>query len=203
VKLDGRRVVVVGGGEIATASGCVCCKPARTSWSYAALNAQVTRSSAATTRCVCVRRNFPRKHLQDAFSVSPENSYVPSVTKAPSLSRKRSARDPLQFSALDSRLPYSLRRLVVRAARAGKFALSKTERATVPWRSRFAAKELGAVRRSIRKNWIEWLGARTGCITPLSVVAGQQRSVHNPRAGKGSGRFCWHEANRSHKAGVE
>ena len=189
-KLEGRRVIVVGGGEIATSkmegllqagANIVVVSPA--------LNAQLT-ALVRENKIVWREKDFSAEDLQDAFLVIAATS-VPSVNQA--VYRAADAQGLLCNAVDDIENCHFYYGAVVQR---GDLQIAISTNGRSPALAQRLRKELEAQFGTEYENWIEWLGAARDALRSSGAPSAQNKEVlHNLASKEGFGRFL-HEANR-------
>ena len=190
LKLDGRRVIVVGGGEIATSkmegllqagANIVVVSPV--------LNAQLT-ALVRESKIVWREKEFSPADLQDAFLVIAATS-VPSVNEA--VYRAADARGLLCNAVDDIENCHFYYGAVVQR---GDLQIAISTNGKSPALAQRLRKELEAQFGTEYENWIEWLGAARDALRASGASQASNKEVlHNLASKEGFERFL-HEANR-------
>jgi len=198
VKLDGRRVIVVGGGEIATSkmegllqagANIVVVSPA--------LNAQLT-ALVRENKIVWREKDFSAEDLQDAFLVIAATS-VPSVNEA--VYRAADARGLLCNAVDDIENCHFYYGAVVQR---GDLQIAISTNGKSPALAQRLRKELEAQFGVEYENWIEWLGAARDALRASGASQASNKEVlHNLASKKGFERFLRETSRKATTEGVE
>ncbi len=190
VKLEGRRVLVVGGGEIATSkmdgllqagANIVVVSPA--------LNAQLS-ALARENKIVWREKEFSFADVQDAFLVIAATS-VPSVNQA--VYRAADAQGLLCNAVDDVENCHFYYGAVVQR---GDLQIAISTNGNSPALAQRLRKELQAQFGTEYENWLEWLGAARDALRSSRASSAQNKEVlHNLASKEGFERFL-QEANR-------
>src|SRR5258706_5081962 len=190
VKLEGRRVLVVGGGEIATSkmdgllqagANIVVVSPA--------LNAQLS-ALARENKIVWREKEFSFADVQDAFLVIAATS-VPSVNQAGY--RAADAQGLLCNAVDDVENCHFYYGAVVQR---GDLQIAISTNGNSPALAQRLRKELQAQFGTEYENWLEWLGAARDALRSSRASSAQNKEVlHNLASKEGFERFL-QEANR-------
>jgi len=198
VKLDGRRVVVVGGGEIATSkmdgllqagANIVVVSPA--------LNAQLT-ALARENRIVWREKEFSPGDLQEALLVIAATS-VPSVNDA--VYRAANARGILCNAVDDIENCHFYYGAVVQR---GDLQIAISTNGKSPALAQRLRKELEVQFGTEYENWLEWLGAARDALRASGASQVSNKEVlHSLASREGFERFLQEANRKSTTEGVE
>jgi len=198
VKLDGRRVIVVGGGEVATSkingllqagANIVVVSPA--------LNAQL-RALVRENKIVWREKEFSAEDLQDAFLVIAATS-VPSVNEA--VYRAADARGLLCNAVDDIENCHFYYGAVVQR---GDLQIAISTNGKSPALAQRLRKELEAQFGVEYENWIEWLGAARDALRASGASQASNKEVlHNLASKAGFERFLQESSRKATTEGVE
>src|SRR2546423_980857 len=198
VKLDGRRVIVVGGGEIATSkmegllqagANIVVVSPA--------LNAQLT-ALVRENKIMWREKEFSPADLQDAFLVIAATS-VPSVNEA--VYRAADARGLLCNAVDDIENCHFYYGAVVQR---GDLQIAISTNGKSPALAQRLRKELEAQFGAEYENWLEWLGAARDALRSSGASSAQNKEVlHNLARKEGFERFVQESNRKATTEGVE
>jgi siroheme synthase-like protein len=198
VKLEGRRVVVVGGGEIATSkmegllqagANVVVVSPA--------LNAQLT-SLVRENKVVWREKEFSPADLQDAFLAIAATS-VPSVNEA--VYRAADARGLLCNAVDDIENCHFYYGAVVQR---GDLQIAISTNGKSPALAQRLRKELEAQFGAEYENWIEWLGAARDALRASGASqSSNKEALHKLASKEGFERFLQEANRKSTTEGVE
>ena len=198
VKLDGRRVVVVGGGEIATSkmdgllqagANIVVVSPA--------LNTQLT-ALARENRIVWREKEFSPGDLQEAFLVIAATS-VPSVNDA--VYRAANARGILCNAVDDIENCHFYYGAVVQR---GDLQIAISTNGKSPALAQRLRKELEVQFGTEYENWLEWLGAARDALRASGASQVSNKEVlHSLASREGFERFLQEANRKSTTEGVE
>jgi len=198
VKLEGRRVVVVGGGEIATSkmegllqagANVVVVSPA--------LNAQLT-ALVRENKIVWREKEFSPADLQDAFLAIAATS-VPSVNET--VYRAADARGLLCNAVDDIENCHFYYGAVVQR---GDLQIAISTNGKSPALAQRLRKELEAQFGAEYENWIEWLGAARDALRASGASQSSNKEVlHNLASKEGFERFLQEANRKSTTEGVE
>jgi siroheme synthase-like protein len=190
VKLEGRRVVVVGGGEIATSkmdgllqagANIVVVSPA--------LNAQLT-AFARANRIEWRQKEFASEDLQNAFLVIAATS-VPSVNE--SVFRAADARGLLCNAVDDIGNCHFYYGAVVQR---GDLQIAISTNGKSPALAQRLRKELEAQFGTEYESWLEWLGAAREALRASSALQASNKDVLHNLASREMFERYLQEANR-------
>src|SRR2546430_13503734 len=197
-KLEGRRVIVVGGGAIARSkmngllqagANIVVVSPA--------LNAQLT-TLVRENKIVWSEKEFSAEDLQDAFLVIAATS-VPSVNEA--VYRAADARG-LLCNAVDDieNCPF----YYAAVGQRGDLQIAISTNGKSPALAQRLRKELEAQFGVEYENWIEWLGAAPDGLRPSGGSQASHKEVlHNLASKEGFERFLQESSRKATTEGVE
>ena len=198
VKLKGRRVVVVGGGEIAAGKlDALLQAGAKVTVVSPAVNSQV--SSLVKERKIEWReKEFAQKDLDGAFLVIAATS-VPSVNE--SVYRTADARGLLCNAVDDIENSHFYYGSVVQR---GDLQIAISTNGKSPALAQRLRKELEAQFGPEYESWIEWLGAAREVLRASGAASAQTKEVlHNLASSEGFERFLEESARKPSTEGVE
>jgi precorrin-2 dehydrogenase / sirohydrochlorin ferrochelatase len=199
VKLEGRRVIVVGGGEIATSkmdglrqagANIVVVSPA--------LNAQLT-ALASENKIAWRQKEFSAEDLQDAFLVIAATS-VPSVNE--SVYRAADARGILCNAVDDIANCHFYYGAVVQR---GDLQIAISTNGKSPALAQRLRKELESQFGSEYENWLEWLGAAREALRAAgaSQQASNKKLLHSLASQEMFARYLRESNRKPSTGGVE
>jgi|SRR5579859_414075 len=197
-KLDGRRVVVVGGGEIAAGKlGGLLQTGARIVVVSPALNSHVT-ALVKEGKIDWLEKEFTQQDLDGAFLVIAATS-VPSVNE--SVYRAADARGLLCNAVDDIENCHFYYGAVVQR---GDLQIAISTNGKSPALAQRLRKELEAQFGSEYESWIEWLGAAREVLRASEAARAQTKEVlHNLASREGFDRFLQQSARKPSTEGVE
>src|SRR5579859_2564405 len=197
-KLDGRRVVVVGGGEIAAGKlGGLLQTGARIVVVSPALNSHVT-ALVKEGKIDWLEKEFTQEDLHDAFLVIAATS-VPSVNE--SVYRAADARGLLCNAVDDIENCHFYYGAVVQR---GDLQIAISTNGKSPALAQRLRKELEAQFDTEYENWLEWLGAARYALRASGASQVSNREVlHSLASREGFERFLQEANRKSTTEGVE